>query len=542
MRQFVLAAALLFASAAAAQPGPSLAERGQAAYRAGQFAESATLYTAALTAGDRDGSVAYNAACSFALAGQTDASFENLALAARLGFSDADLAASDADLTLLRADVRWPGALAAVRAVAARQARFWDGPALRTPFRADLTEDEKVAGLSRLWSEVKFNFANFDLVPHLDWDSLYVASLPLVRETASTRDYYRVLTGVVARLRDGHTNVYYPDTLAGEVYARPALRTRLVDGRVLVVALGDSLRAAGIAVGMELVAVDGEAVRAYAERTVRPYQSASTVQDLDVRTYEYGLLSGDVARPVALMLRDAAGRTAIWSVPRLTPAARRARLPSPPPFELAWLPGRVAHVRLNTFAGPEAADRFAAAFAEIGTASGLILDVRDNGGGNSAVGGNVLAMLTREPFRTSAWETRQYRPAFRAWGQPEATFGEPAGTWPADTRRHFAGPVAVLVGPRTFSAAEDFAVAFEAMQRGPVVGEPTGGSTGQPLSFALPGGGSARVVTKRDRHPDGREFVGVGVLPSVVARATAEDIRAGRDPVLDAAVRALRGE
>ena len=69
MRPSVLAAALLFASAAAAQPGPSLAERGQAAYRAGQFAESATLYTAALTAGDRDGSVACNAACSFALAG-----------------------------------------------------------------------------------------------------------------------------------------------------------------------------------------------------------------------------------------------------------------------------------------------------------------------------------------------------------------------------------------------------------------------------------------------------------------------------------------
>jgi carboxyl-terminal processing protease len=72
------------------------------------------------------------------------------------------------------------------------------------------------------------------------------------------------------------------------------------------------------------------------------------------------------------------------------------------------------------------------------------------------------------------------------------------------------------------------------------VGEPTGGSTGQPLMFNLPGGGLARVCTKRDTYPDGREFVGVGIQPQVLVRPTVEDFRAGRDTVLEAALELLR--
>jgi len=82
----------------------------------------------------------------------------------------------------------------------------------------------------------------------------------------------------------------------------------------------------------------------------------------------------------------------------------------------------------------------------------------------------------------------------------------------------FRKPVAVLVGPRTFSAAEDFTAAFRNMRRGPIVAEPTGGSTGQPLFFDLPGGGAARVCTKRDTFPDGREFVGGSSPTSWCAR------------------------
>ncbi len=72
------------------------------------------------------------------------------------------------------------------------------------------------------------------------------------------------------------------------------------------------------------------------------------------------------------------------------------------------------------------------------------------------------------------------------------------------------------------------------------MGEASGGSTGQPLSFPMPGGGTARVCAKRDSYPDGKEFVGVGVIPHVVVKQTVNGIRTGRDPVLDAAVQHLK--
>lgn len=69
---------------------------------------------------------------------------------------------------------------------------------------------------------------------------------------------------------------------------------------------------------------------------------------------------------------------------------------------------------------------------------------------------------------------------------------------PPDGTKLYTKPVVLLTSAGTYSAAEDFAVAFDAAKRGTIIGETTGGSTGQPLMFKLPGGGlreSARSTT-----------------------------------------------
>lgn len=537
-----LVAALLAASAGAQPLADSLAQRGLDAYHDGRYAASARLLADALDAGARDGGLAYNAACAAALAGDADAAFRLLALAPDLGFLDAALVARDADLAGLHDDPRWPAAVARVERAADVAQRLWRSPAFRTPYADTLSVDARVAGLSRLWAEVKANFANFDLVPgRLDWDSLYVATLPHAREAASTLAYYRVLQAMVARLHDGHTTVWLPAALADRASARPGLTLRLVDGRVLVADVWDpALVALGVRAGHEVLEVDGEPVHAYAARVVRPVVSSPKPLDRDVWTYEDELLTGDADEPVGLTLEDADGHRQRVEAPRLSAAAARPLAPTPVPFALDWLPGRVAHVRLGTFGGPEAADRFLARFPEIAEAAGVVLDVRENGGGDGAVGYRVLCALTgADRLATAAWRTRLYRPVYRAWGRGEATDGDPAPSYGCDDALDYAGPVALLVGPRTGSAAEDLAVAFDLLGRGPLVGEPTAGSTGQPLLFALPGGGTARVTARRDHYPDGREVVGLGVQPDVPAAPTVAGLRAGRDEALAAAVAAL---
>ena len=122
-----------------------------------------------------------------------------------------------------------------------------------------------------------------------------------------------------------------------------------------------------------------------------------------------------------------------------------------------------------------------------------------------------------------------------------ATWTGPCGSrasptcWPPPSSNRLLIPTAVLTGWRTASAAEDFLIYLDGQAHITKVGGPTYGSTGQPLMFELPGGIGARICTKRDTYPDGRDFVGPGVLPDVRVDETVEDVASGADVVLERA-------
>jgi carboxyl-terminal processing protease len=97
----------------------------------------------------------------------------------------------------------------------------------------------------------------------------------------------------------------------------------------------------------------------------------------------------------------------------------------------------------------------------------------------------------------------------------------------------------ILTAPNTLSTAEDFLVPLDYAGRALLVGEPTAGSTGDPVNVRLPGGAILRVRSKRDTYPDGRELVGRGIEPDIVVHPTVAGIRANRDEVLEKAIEVL---
>ncbi len=528
----------LFTTPCFAQSHEELAQKAQDAYNRKDYANSANLYSEAIKKGGLDANNYYNAACSYALAGDKENAFKFLDQAIRYGYVNTAHLQKDTDLDPLHADQRWPQMVANSESTGKRIKKFWDGPALKTPYKPDLTAEEKIAGLSKLWSEAKFSFVNFELVPQLDWDSLYMAYLPKVTATKSTAEYYTLLSAMIAQLHDSHSNVNAPGELSNTLYARPAFRTRLVEDKVVVVTIWDNeLRKQGLKEGAELLEINGMPVKEYAEKYVRPYQSASTPQDLDTRTYEYTLFCGPLDSVVNTVFADEKGKRFNFPVKRI-PVAENGKY-ARPAYQLTWLKDSIALVALNTFASDEAANAFLKDFDIVSKASAIIFDVRNNGGGNSDVGYEVLRCLTRDTLATSSWYTRDYRPAYRAWGNNEGRYGYGSGGVTPNEKYCYTKPVVVLTSPRTFSAAEDFTVAFDAMHRGLIIGEPTGGSTGQPMFFSLPGGGNARVCAKHDMYPDGKEFVGVGIQPGMLVKPTLSDLRKGKDTVLEAAIAEL---
>jgi len=488
----------------------------------------------------------YNTACYFALAGNNKLALTYLRKALQDGFSDAKTLQEDSDLNSLHQEAEWSTLVKLAQTNASNktgvntmffnQPGFWESKSLQTPYRENISTEEKVAGLSKFWSEAKYNFINFDLVPTVNIDSLYLAYLPKVTATPSTLAYYKVLTEMCAQLKDAHTNVNAPAELREEVYARPLLRTRLVEDKVLVVEAAPSLQEKGLKAGMEVVMVNGLPVKEYAAKSVAPYQSCSTPQDRDVRSYEYALLSGSVKQPVDLQLKDEKGHLSHHTVARVSTAERAAKF-SYPSTVYKTLPGNISYLAINTFANDSGTKVFMANYPAIAQSKALILDLRNNGGGNTDWA--ILSCLIDTATMVHKTYMRQYIPTFRAWGRPQTTRESFDGIGPDKTHR-YSNPVIVLISARTFSAAEDFAAAFKSLKRGILLGEATGGSTGQPLGITLPGNLTARICTKRDQYADGSDFVGKGILPDMVVVPTVSDVRKGVDTQLEAALKELR--
>ncbi|HVP06674.1 MAG TPA: S41 family peptidase [Candidatus Acidoferrum sp.] len=474
--------------------------------------------------------ILYNMACAHSLLGNPDSALIYLDKSVSAGYYDYEHVGVDSDLDLIRNDPRYQTLVARMK----REKEFWDGPALATPYRENISDEEKLAGLAKLWMEFKLNFVHFDKVPNLNFDSLYLAYLPKVSETKSTLEYYRVLCSFCAILKDGHTGVNPPPELYDQVWDIPGVRTQLVEDKVIITRLlSDTLKKRGVRVGMEVVEIDSVPVKEYAERFVIPYLSVSTPQGLISQAYTMYLLDGPRDKPVLLTLRDEKNHL-------LRVEARRDE-ESPPlaSVEFKMLKGDVAYVNIRTFGSDSVAAAFDSLFPQIMTAKGLVIDVRKNGGGNSSVGYKILGYLTDRSFGTLRSEQRVYS-SQRRYLAGGIQWDTSTYKSPPNGARLFTGPVAILEGPMTGSAAEDFLVAFDYMKRGVMVGEPSAGSTGQPLSFRLPGNLNARVCIRHCQYPDGKEYVGVGVHPGILVKPTIEDIRDGRDPVLDSAVAYVR--
>ena len=541
---FLMACGSMFS--AAAQEPPTLAASLPARFmeslklhQATRYAEAAAILEPFYAAGPNGmdwhwNAAMYQLASDEALAGRKEKAMTVLIAAQTRGGSvPAEQLASDTNLASLHGDPRFIPLVEEAR----NRERLWARePGQSLPFAPNLSDDAKIAGLSTVWSEARFNFAFFDRLPDLDWHQTYLDFLPKVRASASTEDYYRMLTRFVALLKDGHTNIYPPAPLRDVFYGGPGLHTQLVENAVVVTEIDDpALLAQRWRVGDVLLKISGEDIRSYAEREIAPYQSSSTPQDLQVRTFDYALLSGHAGSQFQLTVRNAEGKNEERVLTRLTLEDQSKLKKVSASFKMRT--DRIAVLTIDEFDDTEGTKALLANMALVNSSKGLIIDVRANGGGSTPV--DLLQVLTREPIRGPMMRTRSYVAADRARGVLPGWTDIAPFEVPADPAQHVDVPVAVLTSARTFSAAEDFVAAFNAMHRGITVGEATAGSTGQPMFFQLPGGGSARVCTRNDRASDGTVFEGVGLRPNISASPTIESIRRRRDIVLERAVAAL---
>lgn len=100
----------------------------------------------------------------------------------------------------------------------------------------------------------------------------------------------------------------------------------------------------------------------------------------------------------------------------------------------------------------------------------------------------------------------------------------------------FDGRVDILTSRATISAAEDFVAMFRYGRRARIIGEPTCGTTGTPFLKALRCGGRLRICSVAYSLADGTGFIGRGIEPDVYLDTDIEQLKKGRDNILEYAL------
>jgi C-terminal processing protease CtpA/Prc len=411
-----------------------------------------------------------------------------------------------------------------------------------------LLPEERLFGLATVWSEVKYNYPMWHRHSNLDWDAAFRERVPQVLADQSEWDYYRLLQAFAALVRDSHVNVWMPQPLR-EMHGTPPVALWPLQGRYVVKALAAGVGAAtGLALGDEIVTVEGVPAAAYAAEQVAPYQSSPTDHDLALRV-SWWLLEGPLDSTVEIGLRRPNGEEYGCCLAR-TPAEpeaewmRYAPLAGGGPVTGCTVAPGIGLITIKSFGYEQVVDEFDQALAGLGKLDGLILDLRMNGGGNSGWSDQIIGRLIAQPLPGMIERRAHYSPALRSWRMGHNGTGI---TWeellmgPLEPQGpvSFHGPLVLLTSCATHSAAEDFVGPLKAGGRAKTMGETTAGSTGNPLGFALPGGGGFRVCTRYMLLPDGSEFIGLGIPPDIEVFPMPEDIASGRDPVLERALAEL---
>jgi peptidase S41-like protein len=276
-----------------------------------------------------------------------------------------------------------------------------------------------------------------------------------------------------------------------------------------------------------------EAVNQVAEALARGYVLADRAADLGSRlrtvwTDRAPMTAADFATALTRQLQEitgdvhlevmvAPGQSTSESLPppsfteMLAAATRRTDRENGGFNRAERLDGNIGYVKVDSFQSSGlASDAAAAAFTFVARTSALIIDIRDNPGGDPGMVTYLCSYLLGPlPVHVNDVVDRNGKTVRQFWSDPVHTAAAYRGR-----------PVYVLTSSTTVSAAEEFAYNLQASKRARVVGERTAGGAHLTRPVPLSGGLILLLPFARALNPvTGQNWQGTGVSPDIAVTA-----------------------
>lgn len=383
----------------------------------------------------------------------------------------------------------------------------------------------QILALYRFWNAIQYWSPYRNLIAG-DWNSVLTDFLPRIALAKDRTAYQRQMMALIATIHDGHAYLFdsFDVQPPGGVCVVP-VNIRFVENQAMVT--GYSTQALGAATGLKvgdiLVSVDGGAV-ATLVKDWTPYYSASNQPAL-LRNIAGSLTRGDCAKPAVLHVRRESGELDLTAA--RAPWGQGTSWHDLPGETFRLLSKDVAYLKLSSIKAAEVTHYIDAA---AGT-KGLIIDLRNYP--SEFVAYKLGQLLVDKP-------TEFVRSTHADLANPGAFHWSPSETL-TPQKPHYAGKVVILVDEVSESQPEFTAMAFRSVPGALVVGSATAGVDGNPSQILLPG------IQMRSQfsgigifYPDNKPTQQIGIIPDVEVKPTIAGIRAGRDEVLEAALRQIQ--
>jgi carboxyl-terminal processing protease len=198
--------------------------------------------------------------------------------------------------------------------------------------------------------------------------------------------------------------------------------------------------------------------------------------------------------------------------------------------------GGYAVVEFDAFTQPITVDFMRALADELRDARGLIVDLRNNGGGEAEAMTEIASAFLPAGKSLGRFTDRTGRVTF----EPQT---RSAMLLAADAITRFPAPVVILTSARTSSAAEIFVAAIKEARRATVIGASTCGCVlAIRRRHTLPDGGELDVSEMDYRTAGGVRLEGAGITPDEKISLDIKDLRASRDRALERAADLLKSK
>lgn len=391
------------------------------------------------------------------------------------------------------------------------------------------TTEGRLAVFDDTWETVRDRY--YDPTFHgQDWQAARAKFRPLAARAETTSELYSVLRRMLGSLRDAHTRVYAPDERFDWQHPRfigVGVSVREVGGAPVVSAVerGSEAERAGLRAGDVLVSIDDEPALNVFARRLEELSGSSTLASARLQAMSK-LFEGARDSSVTIRWLDVNGKLRAatlvrgWHERDATLRVRRVR-------------GSISVIEFDVFTQAIAVDFMRALDGKLRDARGLIIDLRNNGGGEAEAMTEVASAFLPAGKSLGRFMDRAGRIQFEPHTRAAMLFAP-------DSIKTYSAPVIILTSERTSSAAEIFVAALREAGRAIVIGQNTCGCVlAIRRRHTLPDGGELDVSEMDYFTAAGTRLEGAGLAPDEKITLDRQDFLTHRDRAIERAIAQL---